>query len=148
MGFRIVNGNVVPLASLQSAPRKCPARARRGFTLIELLVVMTVIGILLSIVVPRYFDSVGKAEEAVLKENLMLVRDAIDKYRADIGRYPDELDDLVSKKYLRKIPYDPVAKSSDAWVLVPPEDTGKGALFDVKSGATGTARDGTPYADW
>ena len=140
MGSPIVSGNAMLL--------KCPVRVRGGFTLIELLVVMTVIGILLSIVVPRYFDSVGRAEEAVLKENLMLMRDAIDKYRADSGRYPNSLDDLVSKKYLRKIPYDPVAKSSDAWMLVPPEDTGKGAVFDVKSGAAGTARDGTPYAGW
>ena len=123
-------------------------RTRSGFTLIELLVVMTVIGILLAIVVPRYFNSVPKAEEAVLRQNLMLTRDAIDKYRADTGRYPDSLDDLVSKKYLRKIPYDPVTQSSDTWVIVQPEDTTKGAVFDIKSGATGTASDRTSYADW
>ena len=125
-----------------------PVRAKGGFTLIELLVVMVVIGILLSIVSPRYFNSVSKAEEAVLKENLFLMRDALDKYQADTGRYPDSLDDLVSKKYLRSIPYDPVAKSNEIWVLVPPEDTAKGSVFDVKSGATGTARDGTQYAEW
>jgi len=124
------------------------SRTRGGFTLIELLVVMAVIGLLLAIVVPRYLNSVPKAEEAVLKENLMLTREAIDKYRADTGRYPDSLDDLVSKKYLRKLPYDPVAKSSDAWVIVPTEDTSQGAVFDLKSSATGTARDGTSYADW
>ena len=121
---------------------------KRGFTLIELLVVMVVIGVLLSIVSPRYFNSVSKAEEAVLKENLLLMRDALDKYQADNGRYPDSLDELVSKKYLRNIPYDPVAKSNEIWVLVPPEDTAKGSVFDIKSGATGTARDGTQYADW
>lgn len=121
---------------------------RRGFTLIELLVVLTVIGILLSIVAPRYFNSVSKAEEAVLHENLLLMRDALDKYHADVGRYPDTLDDLVSKKYLRKLPFDPVAQSDTAWLIVPPEDPKQGGVYDIKSGAPGTARDGTSYGEW
>ena len=139
-----------PLSARTTLSVRAPlfARTKRGFTLIELLVVMVVIGILLSIVSPRYFNSVSKAEEAVLKQNLLLMRDALDKYQADSGRYPDSLDDLVSKKYLRNIPYDPVAKSSETWVLVAPEDVSKGLVFDVKSGATGIARDGTPYSDW
>ena len=148
MAFPIVNGKAMQLitAPQRLSPRN--VRRVRGFTLIELLVVMVVIGILLSIVTPRYFNSVSKAEEAVLKENLLLMRDALDKYQADTGRYPDSLEDLVSKKYLRSMPYDPVAKSSETWIVVPPEDVAQGSVFDVKSGASGTARDGTAYGDW
>ena len=121
---------------------------RKGFTLIELLVVMVIIALLLSIVAPRYFHSVSKAEEAVLKEDLTIIRDALDKFYADTGQYPDALDNLVSKKYLRKIPVDPITHSSATWVVIPPTSTEKGAVFDVKSGAPGNARDGSAYADW
>lgn len=85
---------------------------KQGFTLIELLVAMTIIALLLSIVAPRYFNSVSKAEEAVLKQDLALMRDALDKYHADTGQYPDKLEDLVNKKYLRKLPVDPITQSS------------------------------------
>lgn len=121
---------------------------RNGFTLIELLVAMTIIALLLSIVAPRYFNSVSKAEEAVLKEDLTLMRDALDKYHSDTGRYPDVLDDLVSKKYLRKIPIDPVTKSAATWIVVPPASAEQGAIFDIKSGAQGKGRDGSSYGDW
>jgi general secretion pathway protein G len=121
---------------------------RNGFTLIELLVAMTIIALLLSIVTPRYFHSVGKAEEAVLKEDLALMREALDKYHADTGSYPDVLDDLVSKKYLRKLPVDPITQSSTSWILIPPSGTEKGAIYDIKSGAQGNGRDGSVYADW
>lgn len=120
----------------------------KGFTLIELLVALTIIALLLSIVAPRYFHSVSKAEEAVLKEDLTLMREALDKYHADTGSYPDTLEDLASKKYLRKIPIDPVTQSAATWIIIPPASTEKGAVFDVKSGAPGKARDGTSYADW
>jgi general secretion pathway protein G len=120
----------------------------RGFTLIELLVVMAVIALLLTLAVPRYFGSVDKTKETVLKENLALLRDAIDKYYGDQGRYPDALDDLVGKKYLRRIPADPITDSATTWVVVPPEDAQKGAVYDVRSGATEVARDGTTYRDW
>lgn len=123
-------------------------RRRKGFTLIELLVAMTIIALLLSIVVPRYFNSVTKAEETVLKEDLHLMRDALDKYHADTGVYPDTLDDLASKKYLRKIPVDPVTQSDTTWVLIPPTNNEKGSIFDIKSGAQGNARDGSAYSDW
>ena len=123
-------------------------RRRDGFTLIELLVAMAIVALLLSIVVPRYFHNVTKAEETVLKEDLALMREALDKYHADNGKYPDTLDDLIAKKYLRKIPDDPVTQSSSTWVLVPPTGTEKGAVFDIKSGAPGNGRDGTPYAGW
>lgn len=119
-----------------------------GFTLIELLVAMTIIALLLSIVVPRYFHSVTKAEETVLKEDLHLMRDALDKYHADTGAYPDTLEDLVNRKYLRKIPVDPVTQSATTWILIPPANSEKGAIFDVKSGAQGNAKDGSAYSDW
>lgn len=125
-----------------------PSQRRNGFTLIELLVAMVIIALLLSIVAPRYFHSVNKAEEAVLKEDLAIMRDALDKFHADTGQYPDALDDLVSKKYLRKIPVDPITQSSTTWIVVPPTNTEKGMVFDLKSGAPGNARDGTGYADW
>ena len=124
------------------------ARTPKGFTLIELLTVMAIIALLLSIVAPRYFNSVSKAEEAVLKEDLTLMREALNKYNADNGSYPDTLDDLISKKYLRKIPDDPITKSATTWILIPPASTEKGAVFDIKSGAPGNARDGTHYGDW
>jgi len=126
------------------------AKIRRevGFTLIELLVAMVIVSVLLSIVAPRYFRSVSKAEEAVLKQDLSLMREALDKYHADTGKYPEVLEDLVSKKYMRKVPVDPVTESSITWILLPPSDGEKGVIFDVKSGAPGNGRDGTPYADW
>ena len=120
----------------------------KGFTLIELLVVMTIVALLLSIVVPRYFHSVTKAEETVLKQDLTLMREALDKYHADTGSYPDTLDDLINKKYLRKIPVDPVTQSATTWILIPPSNTEKGAIFDIKSGAPGNAGDGTAYGEW
>lgn len=125
-----------------------PIRRKNGFTLIELLVVMVIIALLLSIVAPRYFNGILKAEEAVLKEDLNLMRDALDKYHADTGQYPEKLEDLASKKYLRKIPVDPITKSSATWIVVPPDNKEKGAVYDLKSGALGNARDGTAYADW
>ena len=124
-------------------------RTRRlGFTLVELLVVMAIIAILVSIATPRYFNSVEKSKEVVLKQDLSTLRDAIDKYYGDTGKYPDTLDDLVTKKYLRKLPVDPITDSADTWVVVPPEDADKGGVFDLHSGATGNGRDGTPYSGW
>ena len=119
-----------------------------GFTLIELLVALAVIALLLSIVTPRYFGSVSRTEEIVLRENLHLMRDALDKHYADAGRYPDALRDLVSKRYLRNIPDDPITKSSLTWVVLPPADPQKGAVYDVKSGAKGVGLDGKPYEQW
>jgi general secretion pathway protein G len=120
----------------------------RGFTLIELLVVLAIVATLLTIAVPRYYGSLDKSKEAVLKENLYQLRDAIGKYYGDKGRYPDSLDALATDRYLRKVPLDPITESAVTWVVVPPEDPQKGGVFDVKSGAQGKALDGTEYAAW
>lgn len=124
------------------------SRRVSGFTLIELLVVMVIIAILVSIAAPRYFNSVEKSKETVLKQDLSAMRDAIDKYYSDNDKYPDSLEDLVSKKYLRKLPIDPITDSAATWVAVPPSDSEKGGVFDLHSGAPGNGRDGTPYSSW
>ena len=120
----------------------------RAFTLIELLVVLAIIATLLTIALPRYFSSVEKAKEAVLKENLYRTRDAIGKYYADKGKYPESLEDLAKDKYLRNLPVDPMTESNATWVIVAPEDPKKGAVYDLKSGAPGNASDGKPYSEW
>ncbi|HEX9397376.1 MAG TPA: prepilin-type N-terminal cleavage/methylation domain-containing protein [Burkholderiales bacterium] len=112
----------------------------KGFTLVELMVVLTVIALLLSVVVPEYIGRLRRAEEAVLQENLTVMRDALDKHYADAGRYPGSLDELVAKRYLRTIPKDPMTQSASTWVPVPPQDTRKGNVYDVKSGAKGYER--------
>jgi general secretion pathway protein G len=119
-----------------------------GFTLIELLVVMAIIATLLSLTMPRYFHSVDKSKEAALRADLNGMRDAIDKYFGDHAKYPDTLDDLVSKKYLRNIPPDPITGSNQTWIPLPPEGSEKGRVYDVKSGAQGVAGDGTSFAEW
>ena len=123
-------------------------KSQPGFTLIELLVVMAIIATLLSIAVPRYFHSVDKSKEAILQEDLQIMRDAIDKYYGDSGKYPDTLDDLVNRKYLRKIPPDPITDSAVTWTTTPPADPSKGGVYDIHSGATGNGHDGTPYSTW
>lgn len=125
-----------------------PSSRRNGFTLVELLVVMALIALLLSIAAPRYFNSVEKAREAVLRTNLSLTRQTLDQYYGDNGRYPDALEVLVQQRYLRSIPMDPVTGSDDTWLIVPPDDREKGGVFDVRSGAQGRALDGTEYKDW
>lgn len=124
------------------------ASPRAGFTLVELMVVLAVIALLLSIVVPHYAGRVTRAEEAVLQENLVLLRDALDKHYADAGRYPESLDDLVTKRYLRTIPGDPITQSSTTWTVVAPADPQKGGVYDVHSGAKGTGSNGKPYEQW
>lgn len=121
---------------------------RRGFTLIELLVVMAIIATLLSLAVPRYYRSVKHAEEATLRQNLALLRDAIDKHYADTGRYPDKLEDLVARRYLRSVPLDPMTGASDSWVVAAPPPAEPGRVYDVKSGAVATALDGTSFDTW
>ena len=119
-----------------------------GFTLIELLVVMAIIAMLLSLTMPRYFRSVDKSKEAALHSDLSGFRDAIDKYYGDNGKYPDSLEELVVKKYLRDIPPDPLTGSNLTWIVVGPQGSVQGKVYNVRSAAPGAAKDGTPYAQW
>ena len=119
-----------------------------GFTLVELLVVLAILAMLLTLAVPRYFSSIERAKEAALKQDLNTLRESIDKFYADTGQYPKKLDDLVEKKYIRKLPVDPITESTTTWLLVAPEPPLEGDVADIHSGALGTAKDGTQYADW
>lgn len=122
---------------------------KRGFTLIELLVVMAIIATLMAIAAPRYFAHLERAREAALKETLNVTRDAIDKYLADSDSYPDRLDDLVSKRYLRSLPIDPITDSAETWVVIPPPaGNQRGQVYDIRSGAEGSGADGKPYAEY
>jgi general secretion pathway protein G len=128
-------------------------RSDRGFTLVELLVVISLISILAAMGLVQYKNSILRTQESVLKTDLFRVRDAIDQYYADKGKYPASLDSLVSDGYLRKIPEDPVTKSTDTWQTIPAEadpnnPSSEPGIYDIKSGAQGTALDGTNYSDW
>jgi general secretion pathway protein G len=128
-------------------------RSERGFTLVELLVVISLISILAAMGLVQYKNSITRTQEATLKTDLFRMRDAIDQYYADKGKYPATLDALVSDGYLRKIPEDPITKSTDSWQTVPAEPdpsspTTEPGVYDVKSGAQGTALDGSNYSDW
>jgi general secretion pathway protein G len=124
------------------------AAAHRGFTLIELLIVMAIIGTLLSLVVPRYFRSLQHARETVLKQDLASLREAIDKYYADLNEYPDTLVALSDKHYVRSLPVDPFTKLADSWVVVSSEDPDHPGVRDLHSGTDQVASDGTPLASW
>ena len=120
----------------------------RGFTLVELLVVLAIVSTLLLLVVPRYTTRVDQAKEAVLRENLKLTRDVLGKFYGDQGRYPDSLQELVDRNYLRALPVDPITESAETWTLVPAPEGYTGAVYDLHSGSTGDAQDGTKYAQW
>lgn len=120
----------------------------RGFTLIELLAVLAIVATLLTLAAPRYFASVERSKEAVLKENLFHIRDAIVKYHADKGRYPESLRALAAEQYLRKIPLDPITRSEATWVTVAAPDPETTGVFDVRSGAPGRSVDGSEFATW
>ena len=124
-----------------------------GFTLIELMVVMTIIIILAGIGLATYGNSVTRAKEATLKEDLFRMRDAIDQYYADKNKYPPSLEALVEEKYLRAVPVDPITNSSSTWQTTPSEPepgnpSAEPGIYDVKSGAEQTSLEGTAYAEW
>jgi len=123
-------------------------RRQTGFTLIELLVVMVIIATLLTIAVPSYFGSLENSKETALRQSLATMREALDHHYGDTGRYPDSLEALVEKRYLRQMPVDPIVERSDMWLTLPPPEGAEGQVGDVKSGAPGTARDGSAYAEW
>jgi general secretion pathway protein G len=119
-----------------------------GFTLIELLVVMAIIGTLLSLAVPRYFRTLERARETVLKHDLAVLREAIDKHYADLNEYPESLPVLVEKRYVREVPIDPFTRLADTWTLIPSDDPDHSGIRDIHSGAAESAADGTPVASW
>lgn len=139
-----------------------------GFTIIELMIVLTIIAILTAIAIPNYQWAMIRAREAVLQENLYGIRSAIDQYYADQGKYPDKLEDLTNRKYLRAIPRDPFTKSNETWLTIPPPadlppdtaetsslpaNTGvvalpQGMIYDVQSGSDLVGSNGTPYKEW
>jgi len=122
--------------------------SRHGFTLIELLVVLAILAALLALAAPRYFDSLDRANEAALRTDLRILREAIDKYRADTGRLPETLQVLADARYLRAVPVDPVTERTDSWISISAPDGLTPGVYDVRSGALGTARDGTAFSSW
>jgi general secretion pathway protein G len=120
-----------------------------GFTLIELLIVLAIIALMLTLALPEYFHSIETSKDKILAQNLHVTRMAIDQFYGDQGRYPDSLQEMVDKHYLRSLPFDPVADSAAVWHIVPPPDEQfPGNVYDLKSGAEGADRDGKPYEDF
>ena len=123
--------------------------ANAGFTLIELIVVFAILALLISVAAPRYFSHIERAKEATLKQDLSVMRDAIDKFYGDKGRYPETLEELAKERYIRDVPTDPFTDSASSWVVLPPADAKeKGQVYDVKSGADGKSSDGKAYSEW
>lgn len=122
-------------------------RRQHGFTMIELMVALAVIALLLTLVAPRFLNQETRAREEALRYNLHMLRKTLDDFHADKGHYPDKLDDLISNKYLRAIPPDPITGSNANWQLVAAEGNNAG-IYDIKSTADGLAQDGTRYVDW
>ena len=123
-------------------------RRQKGFTLLELMVVMAIIATLMTIALPRYFNSLEASKETTLHQSLSAMREALDHYYGDTGRYPDSIEQLVEMRYLRNAPLDPITERNDQWVLIAPPDGVAGGVAGIKSGATGRARDGSQYSEW
>lgn len=122
-------------------------RRARGFTLVELLLVLFVVAMLASLVAPMVTSSIQRARESTLREDLRVLRKAIDDYYGDTGKYPESLETLAEKRYIRKVPVDPITDRADSWIAVRGEDTNSGVM-DVRSGSDEQAADGSRYQDW
>ncbi len=122
-------------------------RTPRGFTLIELLVVLAIVALLATLALPRYVQHVERSKEIVLADNLRRLRDSIDQFYGDHGRYPDSLQELVDRRYLRTLPIDPITGRSDGWIIEAPGEDFEGQVFDIHSGAVGLTRDGRRFGD-
>ncbi|MGZ7172210.1 type II secretion system protein [Burkholderia gladioli] len=133
------------MATRLSIPAARRAGKRRGFTLIELLLVLSITALMLTIALPQYFHSIDASKEKILAENLHATRDAIDQFYGDLGRYPDSLQELVDRHYLRTLPFDPVADNATSWQIIAPEEQFPGKVYDLKSGAQGSTLDGRPF---
>lgn len=120
----------------------------KGYTLIELMIVITIIGILTSMAQPNLQRTIIRARENSLRQSLFVMRDVIDQFYADRGKYPDSIEDLVGNRYIRTVPEDPFTKSSSTWIVVSPEDDAQGAVYDVHSGSDLVGLDGIPYNEW
>ena len=128
-------------------------RQEDGFTLVELMIVMLIIGVLAAIAIPSYIASIKSAREAVLKEDLHVMRNAIDSYTMDKGKAPQSLDDLVQSGYLKSIPVDPITHSSETWVTATDDtlesvDQSEPGINDIHSGSEQSGSDGQPYSSW
>ena len=123
------------------------SRRHSGFTLIELLVVLSIVSLLLSLAVPRYFQSLENAKETMLADNLRQTRKMLATFYGDTGRYPETLDELVERNYLKSLPLDPVTGSVTTWLTVSPKEGVRGRVYDIRSGAPGLDRFGRPYGE-
>jgi general secretion pathway protein G len=126
--------------------KKMNIRRQGGFTLLELMTIIVIIGILVTLAIPSYHGAVIKAREAVLKHDLFTMRDVLDQYRGDQGKYPPSLSELVKTGYLRTVPVDPITSSNNTWQEV--IETTEGGVFDIHSGSDLVASTGTPYNEW
>ena len=122
-------------------------RSLQGFTLIELLVVLAIIALLLTLATPRYLRSLDKAQETVLEESLRQMRETIDHFYRDTGEYPESLEELVARRYLRSVPVDPVTESNRTWILIAPAAGSRGKVYNLRSGADGVAPSGKRYSE-
>ena len=123
-------------------------RSERGFTLIEMMIVVAIISILATMAMPGFQRQLIRAKETSLRRSLFIMRDTIDQYFADHGRYPDVLQDMADKRYIRQLPMDPFTGQSNSWITIPPEGFAEGNVYDVHSGSNKVSLDGVPYNEW
>jgi general secretion pathway protein G len=122
--------------------------SQHAFTLVEMLVVLAIIAVMLTLAIPRYYGQVDASKETVLRENLRATRDVLDRFYGDVGRYPESLQELVERQYLRALPMDPITESSSSWVVIAPPQGYAGNVYDLRSGSTANDKSGRPYANW